>query len=168
MTDTTTGGGESRPRTEEVPAEVIRHEEEPRVDAEWEVTGAVGARRAVEHEQVRKQYPREFERLTQERVPVTADDSGQIETLPDGSVSIPLFEEELEVTRKTVLRERVIIRKELATDWQVVQAELRRERVEIDTRGLPPGYLEGGEALQRPGFRQTLAATWHQFRGRRR
>jgi uncharacterized protein (TIGR02271 family) len=47
-------------------------------------------------------------------------------------VSIPLFEEELVVTRETVLRERVIIRKENVTEHQRVQAELKRERVELD------------------------------------
>lgn len=53
--------------------------------------------------------------------------------LPDGSVSIPLFEEELVVTRRLVLRERVVIRKELLTDWQLVDVELRREHVAVDT-----------------------------------
>ena len=47
-------------------------------------------------------------------------------------MSIPLFEEELVVRRETVLRERVIIRKENVTEHQHVQAELRRERVEVE------------------------------------
>jgi uncharacterized protein (TIGR02271 family) len=64
---------------------------------------------------------------------VTDDDSGEIEVLPDGSVSIPLFEEELVVTRRQVLRERVVIRKELVTDWETVDVELRREHVAFET-----------------------------------
>jgi len=47
-------------------------------------------------------------------------------------VSISLFEEELVIRRETVLRERVIIRKENVTEHQRVQAELRRERVEVE------------------------------------
>jgi uncharacterized protein (TIGR02271 family) len=65
-------------------------------------------------------------------VPVGEGDSGEIETLPDGSLSIPLYEEELVVSKRTVLRERVIIRKELAARTERVEAELRREQVELD------------------------------------
>ena len=65
-------------------------------------------------------------------MPAAPDDSGKIETLPDGSISIPLYEEELVVTRRTVLRERVIVRKEEVTEWQTVEAELRSERATLD------------------------------------
>lgn len=81
---------------------------------------------------MRKRFPRDREQLVQERVPVSAGDSGEIETLPDGSISIPLVEEELVFRRETVLRERFVIRKENVTEWQRVQAELRRERVELE------------------------------------
>jgi len=99
-------------------------------------------RREVERGQVRGHYPRQREQLARGRVPVNEDDSGQIETLPDGSISVPLFEEELVVTKRTVLRERVIIRKETVTDWQTVEAELRREHVSFDTDDLPAGSVE--------------------------
>ncbi len=81
---------------------------------------------------VREGLPVDFERLVQERVPVAEGDSGEIETLADGSRSIPLYEEELVVTKRTVLRERVIVRKQIMARTQRVEAELRRERVEID------------------------------------
>ncbi len=81
---------------------------------------------------VRKDVPTDFEQLIEERVPVAEGDSGKIETLPDGSLSIPLYEEELVVTKRTILRERVIVRKEIAGRTQRVEAELRREHVEID------------------------------------
>jgi uncharacterized protein (TIGR02271 family) len=87
----------------------------------------------VTTERVREQHPRRLEELAHERIPAGEDDSGQIEVLPDGSVSIPLFEEELVVTRRQVLRERVVIRKELVTDWETVDVELRREHVAFDT-----------------------------------
>jgi uncharacterized protein (TIGR02271 family) len=82
--------------------------------------------------EVREDIPIDFEQLVQERVPVAEGDSGEIETLPDGSLSIPLYEEELVVTKRTVLRERVIIRKEIAARTQRVEAELHREHIEID------------------------------------
>lgn len=61
------------------------------------------------------------------------NDSGEIEVLPDGSVSIPLFEEGLVVTRRQVLRERVVIRKEPVTGWETVDVKLRREHIAFDT-----------------------------------
>jgi stress response protein YsnF len=58
--------------------------------------------------------------------------ASEIATLADGSLSIPLYEEELVVTKRTVLRERLIVRKEIAARTERVEAELRREQVEID------------------------------------
>jgi uncharacterized protein (TIGR02271 family) len=81
---------------------------------------------------VREELPLDFEQLVQERVPVAEGDSGEIETLADGSLSIPLYEEELVVTKRTVLRERVVVRKQIAARTERVEAELRREHVEID------------------------------------
>jgi len=91
-------------------------------------------RRVVDREHVSDDYPREHDELAYERVPAGENDSGQIEMLPDGSISIPLFEEELEVVTRTVLRERVIVRKERVTEWQRVEAERRRERIELELR----------------------------------
>ena len=66
-----------------------------------------------------------------ERVPAGEGDSGEIETLPDGSVSIPVLEEELVVSKRLVVRERIIVHKDVATRVERVETELRRERVEL-------------------------------------
>jgi uncharacterized protein (TIGR02271 family) len=70
----------------------------------------------------------------QPRVPAADPprDSGQVEELPDGSLSIPVFEEQLVCEKRTVLRERIIVRKETVTEDRVVEADLRREHVEAD------------------------------------
>jgi stress response protein YsnF len=39
------------------------------------------------------------------------DDDGRIVELEDGSVSVPLFEEQIVVEKRRVLRERVVLRK---------------------------------------------------------
>jgi uncharacterized protein (TIGR02271 family) len=86
--------------------------------------------------------PANAEELRHERVPVDDGDSGRIETLPDGSISIPLYEEELVVSKRIVLRERVLIRKETVQRRERVTSELRREEVEIED---PLGdHEEGG------------------------
>jgi len=127
------GGGESRPRaSSDQEASLVRHEEEVDVGTRWSETGLARLRREVESRMVRERYPREVQEIAHERVPVAEGDSGEIEVLPDGSVSIPLFEEELVVTKRQVLRERVIVRKELVTDWETVEVELRREHIAVE------------------------------------
>jgi uncharacterized protein (TIGR02271 family) len=112
-------------------AEVVRHEEELQVGTRVAVVGAVHAEKRVEVEQVGKDFPRDGERAEVERVPARDGDSGEIETLADGSISIPVLEEELVVSKRTVVRERIVIRKETITEQQHVEAELRREYVDV-------------------------------------
>ena len=70
-----------------------------------------------------------------ERVSAAEGDSGEIETLADGSVSIPILEEELVVTKRTVVRERIVVRKRTVTEDQRVEADLRKERVVVEPEG---------------------------------
>jgi len=42
-----------------------------------------------------------------------------------------VFEEELVVTRRVVVRERIVIRKEVEARTERVEAELRREHIEV-------------------------------------
>jgi uncharacterized protein (TIGR02271 family) len=126
------GGGDSRPQP---PADetVIRYEEEATAEKTPAGFSSVRVRREVESGAVQADYPRERDELALERVPADDDDSGEIKTLPDGSISIPLFEEELVVTKRSVLRERVIIRKDTVTEWETVEANLRREHISVQT-----------------------------------
>jgi uncharacterized protein (TIGR02271 family) len=114
---------------------VIRHEERAEVRKGWRGIGFVRARRSVEVVPVDEQFTLGLEELASKTVPPDDDDSGKIEVLPDGTVSIPIYVEELVVTRRTVLKERILIRKEIASRSERVQAELRREHVEIDAEG---------------------------------
>jgi uncharacterized protein (TIGR02271 family) len=111
---------------------VVRHEEELVVGAEAEQLGAVRARKLVEAFDHDERVPREIEDADVERVAADEGDSGQIETLPDGSVSIPLLEEEIVVSKRTVVRERVVIRKRTRTEEHRVRAELRREHLDVE------------------------------------
>ena len=113
--------------------EIVRHDEELEVGSRTVDAGSVRARKRVDTEAVERVVGREIEHVDElERVPVADGDSGEIETLPDGSVSIPVLEEELVVTKRVVVRERVIVRKRTETEQHRIQAELRRERVELD------------------------------------
>jgi len=83
------GGGQSRPQPARDDTSLVRHEEEAHVDKRWQPTGYARVRREVEQETVRADYPRERDELNLERVPAGENDSGKIETLPDGSISVP-------------------------------------------------------------------------------
>ena len=120
------------PGPEEEPS-FARHEEELVAGTALREAGTVGVRKVVERHHVETVAPRGVEHAEVERQgPVEGGDSGEVEILPDGSVSIPVFEEELVIERRLVVRERVIVRKHTVTEERQVEADLRRERVEVD------------------------------------
>ncbi len=122
-------------------ASLTRLEEELEIGKRTEPAGTVRARKSVETRQVGDIFEREIEELDDvERTAPHEDDSGEIETLADGSVSIPILEERLVVTKEIVVRERVVIRKRTTMERERIETELRRERVEIDA---DPGLVAG-------------------------
>lgn len=112
--------------------EVIRREEDLSVATETRDAGRVGVRKVVDHERAKTVVPVGTEHADLERRPPTETDSGEVEVLPDGSLSIPVFQEELVIEKRLVVRERVIVRKHTVTEDRLVEADLRRERVEVD------------------------------------
>jgi uncharacterized protein (TIGR02271 family) len=117
-------------------ASIVRHEEELAVGAEARDADVARARKRVETEPVREVVPRSVEHLGDvERAPPNAEDSGEVEVLPDGSISIPILEEELVIEKRTVVRERVVIRKRAETRHERVETTLRKERVEVESDG---------------------------------
>lgn len=117
-------------------AAVTRLEEEAVVGTEQREAGAVRVHKYVDTQPVEHVVPRRIERAgAGEHIPADEGDSGEIEVLEDGSVSIPIFEEELVVTKRLVVRERVIVRKVTEIDEHRLQTELRKERVEVEADG---------------------------------
>ena len=113
-------------------ASVVRHEEELVTDTVVAEAGRVGLHKHVEQERVETVVPRNVEHAEFERQGPAEADSGEVEVLPDGSVSIPVFEEEVVIEKRLVVRERVIVRKHVVTEARRVEADLRRERVEVE------------------------------------
>jgi uncharacterized protein (TIGR02271 family) len=116
--------------------ELIRHEEDVELGKAVEEARSVRARKRVDTERAEQVIPRQVEHVDDvERVAATDSDSGEVEILADGSVSIPVFEEELVVTKRLVVRERVVIRKRTETEHRRVEADVRKERVELEAEG---------------------------------
>jgi uncharacterized protein (TIGR02271 family) len=119
------------PRAEE--ATTTLHEERMVAGTELHDAGSVHVRKHVSTYPVEEVVPRNVEHAdTSERTAPTEDDDGEVWTLPDGSVSIPVFEEVLVVTKKLVVRERVVVRKTTVVDEHTLRTELRREHVSVD------------------------------------
>lgn len=113
-------------------ADLVRAEEELDVDVAERRAGAVRANKSVDVEHVEQLVDRGIEHAEVERADVVEADSGEVETLPDGSISIPVFEEQLVVEKRLVVRERVIVRKHTVVEHEVVEADLKRERVDVE------------------------------------
>jgi len=111
---------------------VIRREEELTVETDVREAGRLGVRKVVDHERASTVVPVGTEHADFERQPAVEGDSGEVEVLPDGSISIPVFQEELVIEKRLVVRERVIVRKHTVTEDRRIEADLRRERVEVE------------------------------------
>ena len=130
--ETPAGSPLEYPESESSEKTVVRSEEELNVGTTEREAGYVRAHKSVDTIPVEQTVERNIEHANVERLAPTIEDSGEVETLPDGSVSIPIFEEELVVTKRMVVRERVIVRKSTVTDEHVIEAELRRERIDVE------------------------------------
>ncbi len=117
--------------------EVVVSEERLSVGTETRRAGSARAVKHVDVETVSSRVERGSEHAETElvAVPDAEDDSGQVETLPDGSLSIPVFEEQIVVTKRLVVRERVVVRKHTVYEEHVVSADLKRERLEVEAEG---------------------------------
>lgn len=111
--------------------DLVRSEEEAEFGVRVAESGAVQVRKVVERERHTETVPLAAEHAETERAPAGEDDTGEVLTLDDGSISIPVFEEQLVVEKRRVLKERVIVRKRTVVEEHEVQAELAKERVEI-------------------------------------
>ena len=112
--------------------EVIRREEELTVASQAQEAGRLGIHKVVDVERAETVVPVGTEHAEFERYAPVEGDSGEVEVLPDGSISIPVFQEELVVEKRLVVRERIIVRKHTVTEERLVEADLRRERVEVE------------------------------------
>ena len=124
--------GAPTPRKAAAEKTIVRSEEELEVGKVVREAGRVRARKIVDTVREELVVPRGTEHAEIERVAPNARDSGQVETLGDGSVSIPVFEEQVIIEKRLVVRERIIIRKLTVTEDHLVEANLRKERVVVD------------------------------------
>lgn len=114
-------------------------EEEMKVGKRQVQAGEVEVRKSVETRHVEEPVTRRREEVEVERRPLQADQAGTPADFKEGETRIPLMEEEVVVEKRPVAKEEVVIRKHAVDDTENVEADLRKERVDIDEKGRARG-----------------------------
>lgn len=110
---------------------VRRSEEEVRAGTRGREAGAMNVRKSVRTEREEVRVPKRREEVGVERVPMNEEAPGA-EVGEGEEIVVQVFEEEVVVTKRVVLKEEIRIRKEVVEDEEVVDVDLRKEEVEID------------------------------------
>ncbi len=113
---------------------VQRSEEELGVGVRKREAGTVNVRKSVRTEREQVRVPRRREEVDVERVPVKGEarEVAEAEIGEDEEFVVQVFEEEVVVSKRVVLKEEIRLRKRVVEDEEVVEVDLRKEEVEID------------------------------------
>jgi uncharacterized protein (TIGR02271 family) len=111
-------------------------EEQLRVGKRTTEAGGVDVRKTVDTEHVSRQVPVMHEEVSIERRAL-APDADTTARIAEDEVHIPLTAEEAVVEKRAVAREEVVITKKMVEGEQTVEADLRKERVDVDRNGVP-------------------------------
>jgi uncharacterized protein (TIGR02271 family) len=127
---------------------VQRSEEELRAGVREREAGQVNVKKSVRTEREVVRVPKRREEVVIERVPVVGEareaSTATVTDIGEDEVVVQVFEEEIVVSKRVVLKEEIRIRKKVAWDEETVEVDLRKEEVEIDdqrARGGPHGPL---------------------------
>jgi uncharacterized protein (TIGR02271 family) len=134
------GAGADRARAA-AEGDMVRAEEELQIGKESHESGRVRLRKWVETEHVTRTVPVSHEEAHLQREPIGVDeaDGTEVGDLSESDREMVLNEEQIVVNKRVVPKERVRLEKETVTEDVPVEADLRRERVEVEGLGDQPG-----------------------------
>ena len=121
---------------------VTRSEEELAIGKRQVSAGEVEVRKSVETEHVRESVPVTREEVIVERRPVNEVRAAGAQIAED-AIRIPITEEELVVEKRPVVKEEIVVRKQAVQDTRTVEADLRKERVDVDDRSRGRANVDG-------------------------
>ena len=116
-------------------ARVTRSEEELAIGKRPVRAGEVEVRKTVETEHVREPVTRMREEVTIERHAVDGNRTGEVE-IGDDEIRVPVIEEEVVVEKRPVIKEEIVIKKHAVVEDRTVEADVRRERIDVDDSSL--------------------------------
>lgn len=116
-------------------ARITRSEEELAVGKREVSAGEVEIEKHVETEHVRRPVELRHDEVEIERRPVTEQRAGAAPRIEEEEIHVPLTEEEAVVEKRPVVREELIVKKRPVEETEEVEADLRRERFDIEEHG---------------------------------
>ena len=127
---------------------VQRSEEELHAGVSKSEAGSMNVKKSVRTEREAVRVPKRREEVGIERVPIEGEAreaGGASEAqIGEDEVVVQVFEEEVVVTKRVVLKEEIRLRKRVVEEDEVIEVDLRKEEVEVDDqsgRGGPQGPL---------------------------
>ena len=128
---------------------VQRSEEEVRAGIREREAGRVNVRKSVHTEREVVRVPKRREEVDIERVPAVGEareaSGATEEDIGEDEMVLQIFEEEVVVTKRVVLKEEVRLRKRVVEDEETVEVDLRKEEVEVDDQSGRQGSLTSQE-----------------------
>jgi len=128
---------------------VQRSEEEVRAGIREREAGRVNVRKSVHTEREVVRVPKRREEVDIERVPAVREareaSGATEEDIGEDEMVLQIFEEEVVVTKRVVLKEEVRLRKRVVEDEETVEVDLRKEEVEVDDQSGRRGSLASQE-----------------------
>jgi len=109
---------------------VQRTEEELAAGTREVEAGQVSVRKNVRTDRESIEVPTRHEEVSVERVPLLGEASEA--EIGEDEVSVPVTEEEIVVSKRPVVKEEVRVRKDVVSDTEVVEEDVRREEIEIE------------------------------------
>jgi uncharacterized protein (TIGR02271 family) len=120
-----------RDASEEDEIRVQRAEEELKVGTREREAGRLRVRKRVRTEREQIRVPKRHEEVHVERVPVEGWEAPEAE-IGEDEISVPVVEEEVVVEKRPEVKEEIRIRKDLVEEEEVVEADVKREDVDVD------------------------------------
>jgi uncharacterized protein (TIGR02271 family) len=122
---------------------VQRTEEELRAGTREREAGAMRVRKRVRTDREQISVPTRHEEVSVERVPVEDREASEAE-IGEDEVVMPVTEEEVVTEKRPVVKEEIRVRKDTVQDEEVVEEDVRREKVDVEDqterRGGPLGH----------------------------
>ncbi|MBA3426700.1 MAG: DUF2382 domain-containing protein [Rubrobacter sp.] len=114
---------------------VQRSEEELGVGTREREAGSVKVRKSVYTEREQVRVPGRREEVDVERIPVEGEAREVSEAeIGEDEVVVQVFEEEVVVSKRIVLKEEIRLRNRVVEEEEIVEVDLRKEEVEIEDR----------------------------------
>lgn len=115
---------------------ITRSEEELAIGKRRVPIGAMSIRKRVDTQHVSQPVSTSHEEVTVERRPVSNADGARGANISDNEIRIPVYEDEIVVDKRRVVKEELVVKKQAVQDTQTVEADLRKERVDVDDSGI--------------------------------